>query len=100
MSGAPRRHPFLPNLDGEFVARMLRKAGVATLDDLFSDIPDGVRLNRPLRIPEGGSEYQVRRDVQARLSQNKTPPGTLCFLGGGVWPHYVPAAVESRVSTP
>ena len=98
MSGAPRRHPFLPNLDGEFVARMLRKAGVATLDDLFSDIPDGVRLNRPLRIPEGGSEYQVRRDVQARLSQNKTPPGTLCFLGGGVWPHYVPAAVESITS--
>ncbi len=98
MSGARRRHPFLPNLDEDFVVRMLRKVGATTLDDLFSDIPQGLKLSRPLRLPEGASEYQVRREVQARLSQNKTPPGTLCFLGGGVWPHYVPAAVESIVS--
>ncbi|MDG7012524.1 MAG: aminomethyl-transferring glycine dehydrogenase subunit GcvPA [Nitrososphaerota archaeon] len=98
MSGARRRHPLLPNLDDDFVRRMLRKVGAATVEDLFSDIPEGVKLGRPLRLPEGGSEYAVRREVQARLRQNKTPPETLCFLGGGVWPHYVPAAVESITS--
>ena len=77
---------------------MLQKAGVASLDDLFSDIPPGVRLGRRLKLPEGSSEYGVRREVVARLGLNKTPPGTLCFLGGGVWPHYVPAAVESITS--
>ena len=77
---------------------MLQRAGAASVDDLFSDIPQNVRLNRRLKLPEGASEYEVRRDVQAKLSRNMTPPGSLCFLGGGVWPHYVPAAVESITS--
>jgi glycine dehydrogenase subunit 1 len=77
---------------------MLQKAGASSVDELFSDIPANVRLKRRLKLPEGASEYEVRRDVQARLGRNMTPPGSLCFLGGGVWPHYVPAAVESVTS--
>jgi glycine dehydrogenase subunit 1 len=98
MQGQEARHPFLPNLDDSLVSEMLRKTGASSVDELFSDIPSKVRLGRKLKLPEGGSEYTVRREVQARLGLNKTPPGSLCFLGGGVWPHYVPAAVESIVS--
>jgi len=65
------------------------------VDELFSDIPQKIRLNRKLKIPDGGTEYEVRREVQSKLARNRTPPGALCFLGGGVWPHYVPAVVES-----
>jgi glycine dehydrogenase subunit 1 len=77
---------------------MLQKAGADSVDDLFSDIPAHLRLQRKLRLPEGESEYAIRREVQERLSANRTPPSSLCFLGGGVWPHYVPAAVESITS--
>ena len=98
MSASQRRHPLLPNLDPKLVSKMLQKAGAASVDELFSDIPQAVRLNRRLKLPEGESEYEVRRDVQTRLGRNLTPPGSLCFLGGGVWPHYVPAAVESITS--
>jgi len=77
---------------------MLAKVGAGSIDELFSDIPPKLRLKRKLRIPEGGSEFALRREVQARLGSNKTPPASLCFLGGGVWPHYVPAAVESIIS--
>jgi len=98
MSASPRRHPLLPNLDDSLVSKMLQKVGASSVDELFSDIPQAVRLNRRLKLPEGESEYEVRRDVQARLGRNLTPPGSLCFLGGGVWPHYVPAAVESITS--
>lgn len=80
------------------MSKMLQKAGAASVDELFSDIPPQVRLKRKLRLPEGSSEYEVRREVQARLGRNRTPPGSVCFLGGGVWPHYVPAAVESITS--
>lgn len=90
--------PLLPNLDESIVSKMLQKAGAASVDELFSDIPDKVRLKRSLRLPDGASEYEVRREVLTKLGQNKTPPGSLCFLGGGVWPHYVPAAVESITS--
>jgi glycine dehydrogenase subunit 1 len=74
---------------------MLAKVGVGSIDELFSDIPPRIRLNRKLRLPEGDTEYGVRREVQSKLATNRTPPEALCFLGGGVWPHYVPAVVES-----
>jgi len=77
---------------------MLERAGASSLDDLFADIPPELRLKRRLRIPDGASEYVVRRSLGERLATNRTPPGALCFLGGGVWPHYVPAAVESIIS--
>ncbi|MFI5404772.1 MAG: aminomethyl-transferring glycine dehydrogenase subunit GcvPA [Candidatus Gagatemarchaeaceae archaeon] len=92
------RHPFLPNLDESLVSKMLEKVGASSVDDLFSDIPLKVRLNRKLRLPEGAPEYTVRREIQSRLSTNMTPPGSLCFLGGGVWPHYVPAVVDAITS--
>jgi len=98
MPASDRRHPLLPNLDDSLVSKMLQRVGASSVDELFSDIPQGVRLNRKLNLPEGASEYEVRREVQTRLSRNSTPPGSLCFLGGGVWPHYVPAAVESITS--
>ncbi len=92
------RHPLLPNLDPALVSEMLKKIGADSVDELFEDIPPELRLNRKLGIPEGGSEYAVRREVLERLSSNSTPPDSVCFLGGGVWPHYVPAAVESITS--
>ncbi len=91
-------HPLLPNLDQALVSEMLARIGAGSIDELFSDIPDAIRLKRRLKIPEGESEYLVRRKVQSRLSANRTPPEALCFLGGGVWPHYVPAGVESITS--
>jgi len=98
MSASQRRHPLLPNLDESLVSKMLQKVGASSIDELFSDIPPKVRLSRGLKLPEGASEYEVRREVQARLGRNTTPPNSICFLGGGVWPHYVPAAVESITS--
>ena len=91
-------HPLLPNLDDSFVSAMLERVGASSLDDLFADIPPELRLRRKLRIPDASSEYAVRRGLGERLSVNRTPPEALCFLGGGVWPHYVPAAVESILS--
>src|SRR3989449_5326260 len=91
-------HPLLPNLDQEIIEEMLLRIGASSVEDLFSDIPSDIRLKRGLRLPEGQSESVVRRDLQSRLASNKTPPNSLCFLGGGVWPHYVPAAVDAVVS--
>jgi glycine dehydrogenase subunit 1 len=90
--------PAPPNLDDEIVAEMLKRIGARSIDELFSDIPKQVRLKRALQLGEGEPESVVRRETLAKLAQNMTPPTALCFLGGGVWPHYVPAAVESIMS--
>jgi len=91
-------HPFLPNLEDETIERMLKQVKAASVADLFSDIPEGLRLRRRLSIPEGQGEAMVRRELHGRLGRNSTPPDSLCFLGGGVWPHYIPAAVDSILS--
>jgi len=72
---------------------MLERIGATSVEDLFADIPAEVRLRVPLAIPEGQPENVVRREIQSRLVT--TDGQSLCFLGGGVWPHYVPAVVES-----
>ncbi len=91
-------HPLLPNSDESFVSAMLKKVGAASVDELFSDVPPGLRFRGKLRIPEASPEYFLRRELLTKLSANRTPPATLCFLGGGVWPHYIPAAVDSITS--
>jgi glycine dehydrogenase subunit 1 len=91
-------HPFLPNLDEEIVQEMLKKIGATSVADLFSDIPGEFALKRKLAIPEGQPEASVRREVTRRLGTNRAGGDALCFLGGGVWPHYIPAAVESILS--
>jgi glycine dehydrogenase subunit 1 len=93
-----RQHPLLPNLDDSILSKMLERIGAKSIDELFSDIPKEVRLKGGLNIPPGASEFTVKREIQTRLSQNRTYPGSLCFLGGGVWPHYIPAVVESIMS--
>ena len=91
-------HPFLPNLEDETIAKMLKQVKAGSIADLFSDIPEGLQLRRRLAIPKGEGEAVVRRELYGRLARNKTPPDSLCFLGGGVWPHYIPAAVDSILS--
>ena len=91
-------HPFLPNLDDETIGRMLKQVKAASVGELFSDIPEPLRLKRKLAIPDGQGEAMVRRELYERLGRNKTPPDSVCFLGGGVWPHYIPAAVDSILS--
>jgi len=91
-------HPFLPNLSQETVEKMLKQVKANSIADLFSDIPQDLQLRRRLAIPEGEGEAKVRRDLYNRLSKNRTPPEDLCFLGGGVYPHYIPAAVDSILS--
>ncbi len=91
-------HPFLPNLEDETIERMLKQVKAASIADLFSDIPEGLLLKRRLAIPDGQGEALVRKELHVRLSKNRTMPDSLCFLGGGVWPHYIPAAVDSILS--
>ncbi|MEW6222865.1 MAG: aminomethyl-transferring glycine dehydrogenase subunit GcvPA [Candidatus Hadarchaeota archaeon] len=76
---------------------MLKEIGVSKIDDLFADIPSEVSLDRKLNIPEGIAEPEVRSHVKNMLSKNKPFTEMPTFLGGGVWPHHIPAHVMSIV---
>jgi glycine dehydrogenase subunit 1 len=75
---------------------MLDAIGVSSLDDLFaSEIPEGVRLRRPLELPDGMSEQEVFDHLSALAARNRHCDGEVTFLGAGMYDHYVPAIVDS-----
>jgi len=85
--------PFIPNTE-EQRKQMLADIGL-TMNDLFSDIPADLRYS-DFNLPGGLSEQQVRNrlaEIAAKNSINLT-----CFLGGGVYDHFIPAAVYSVIS--
>ncbi len=89
-------HHYIPNVQ-EIREQMLGEIGVANIDELFADIPPKIHLKRKLNLPAAMSELEVKRHVKAMLSKNKPFTRMPSFLGGGVWPHHVPAHVRSLV---
>ena len=75
---------------------MLKAAGYTSFEDMFSCIPDEVKLTEPLNIPEGLSEMEVIRRMEA-LADKDVVFGSI-FRGAGAYDHFIPAIVNSVVS--
>ncbi|RLI17020.1 aminomethyl-transferring glycine dehydrogenase subunit GcvPA [Candidatus Bathyarchaeota archaeon] len=89
-------HPYIPNSVAEIKEKVMEEIGIKSIDDLYADIPVEVRFKGELKVPGPYPEQEVKRRVESLLGRNKRlrcPP----FLGGGVWPHYVPAVVDEVV---
>lgn len=81
--------PFIPHTQDD-VRRMLDTIGVASIDDLFDEIPAELRAKPLELVPEGLTEMEVTSLMQARAREDGQP---LCFIGAGAYDHHVPAAV-------
>src|SRR6202011_3464823 len=75
---------------------MLDIGGRQSPEDLFSHLPPNVRLNRPLNLAPGISEYSIIDYFRARAAENAS--GYASFLGAGVYQHYRPVLVDVVVS--
>lgn len=83
-------HKYLPQTDDD-VKKMLDVAGVKSLDDLYSDIPKSLLLNRDYNLPEGKSEVEIRKIFKAMSDKDKP---LVSFGGAGVYDHYVPSVSD------
>ena len=83
---------YAPHTDDD-VGAMLEAIGLASLDDLFSQIPAPVRLHRPLDLPEGVSEQEIVQDLKSLAARNRSAEDLVCFAGGGAYDHFVPSVV-------
>jgi glycine dehydrogenase subunit 1 len=77
---------------------MLATIGVDSVDQLFADVPAGLRLERPLALPDGLSEQEVYGELQALASRNISAEDEVTFLGAGMYDSYVPALVDSIIT--
>jgi glycine dehydrogenase subunit 1 len=83
---------FSPHTDDDTVA-MLATIGVDTLDDLFAQIPEPLRLRGPLDLPAGVSEQEIVDDARSLAAKNRSLDDLVCFAGRGAYDHYIPSVV-------
>ena len=74
---------------------MLERIGVGSIEELFEAIPAGVRLDRPLDLPDGMAEQDVSDHLAALAARNRHADAEVTFLGAGMYDHYVPALIDS-----
>src|SRR5262245_5293624 len=74
---------------------MLAKIGVASVDDLFANIPAALRLGRPLAIPPALGEMELQRHIETLADKNESASDAVCFLGGGAYDHFIPSVVDA-----
>ena len=77
---------------------MLAAMGKASVDELFADVPEGVRLGRPLDLPPGRPEQEVYALLRDLAARNISTEDEVSFLGAGMYDHYVPALIDSILS--
>ncbi len=77
---------------------MLAAIGCSSIEDLFRDIPSGVRFGRRLDLPEGKPEQQVFAEFAALAAKNTSADDEVSFLGGGMYDHYIPSFIDTLLS--
>lgn len=83
------QHRYFPHTE-EDIRQMLEVIGVKSLDDLYAEVPEELKLGRDLDLPEGKSEAEIRRIFAGLSAQNRH---LVCFAGAGSYDHYTPSLV-------
>jgi glycine dehydrogenase subunit 1 len=86
---------YLPKSDSER-RTMMEACGIDSLEALFAHLPPEARLQRPLNLPPGISEYEILEYFKKRGAENAD--GYACFLGAGAYNHFRPVLVDTVVS--
>ena len=84
-------HKYFPQTEEDLQA-MLAKVGVKSLDELYAQIPDGIRFKGDYQLPYAASELEIRQVFDKLGSQNKQ---LTCFAGMGVYDHYTPSVIPN-----
>lgn len=86
----------VPHTEGERQA-MLAALGLHSVDELFGDVPAGMRYPA-LRLPPPAAELALRREMHALAARNRPIEPARCFLGAGTYQHFRPACVDYVLS--
>jgi glycine dehydrogenase subunit 1 len=74
---------------------MLAAIGVSSVEELFRDVPGGVRFDRELALDPPLGEQALSRHLEELAALNIDTTRELSFLGAGIYDHYVPAIVDA-----
>lgn len=81
---------YFPHTDDD-IRQMLDAIGVKSLDELYAEVPDELKLHRELNIPSAISEIEVRKIINDLAADNKP---LVPFAGAGAYDHYIPSVIS------
>ncbi|MFW6071696.1 MAG: aminomethyl-transferring glycine dehydrogenase subunit GcvPA [Candidatus Bipolaricaulota bacterium] len=84
---------FTPGTESD-QGEMLDHIGVDSLEELFSDIPEELRIEKDLIDEEGKTELEVKREVGEIADENEKPGDRLTLIGAGLYDHFIPSVVS------
>lgn len=90
-------YPYIPNNQDD-EKEMLQSIGLNSIEDLFEDIPQDVKLSRKLNINPPMSELEVSNKIKGLGNKNLSIDDLTCFLGAGAYDHYIPSVVKHITS--
>jgi glycine dehydrogenase subunit 1 len=77
---------------------MLRAIGLSRIEELFDHIPASFKEKAKISLPPGLTEVGVKRRMASLAARNATPQDWHFFLGGGIYHHTIPSAVDAVIS--
>ena len=86
----------LPNLGREL--EMLSTMGMSSLDELFNDVPEEVRITKNMDLPSPQTEEEILSDAKRILGANVAISNRISFLGAGIYKNFVPASVMQLIT--
>ena len=78
--------------------RMLRSIGLGSIEDLYRHVPLTLRERAKINLPSGLSEAEVRKRLADLAARNAASEDWSLFLGGGIYNHFIPSAVDAVIS--
>lgn len=88
---------YTPHTDADR-QRMLRTIGLDSIEALYRHVPATLRQRAKIDLPDGLNELAVQKRLSALAEQNASAKDWSLFLGGGVYQHFIPSAVDAIVS--
>lgn len=89
--------PYIPHTEADRQA-MLETIGAKSVDELFREIPDGLKLDRELDVPSAYDEYRLFGYLKALSEKNIDLSRVTSYLGAGIYDRYIPASVGAVIS--
>lgn len=88
---------YMPHTE-EDRAAMLAAIGVRRVEDLFADIPEDIRFKGALGVSERLGEQGLVRRMRELAARNADFERHACFLGAGIYDHFIPSVVRHVLS--
>lgn len=87
------QYKYFPHTE-EDIRQMLDKIGVQSLDELYEDVPDDIKLKGNYVLPSAYSETELR-NLFEEMKMYNTP--LTVFAGAGCYDHYAPSVVQNLI---